>query len=53
MSTAVSEIQALTAAAFSAPDKFEQFCRNGGQPTRRFDWRHTDNWFDERNVPDD
>jgi len=32
MSTATSEIQALTAAAFTAPEKFVQFCQNGGKP---------------------
>ncbi|MBG87843.1 MAG: aldehyde dehydrogenase [Verrucomicrobiales bacterium] len=33
MSTATSEsIQAFTAAAFSTPDKFTEFCANGGKP---------------------
>src|SRR6185295_14886917 len=32
MSTATSEIRALTAAAFRTPEKFTQFCRNGGKP---------------------
>jgi aldehyde dehydrogenase (NAD+) len=32
MATAASEIRALTAAAFRAPEKFTEFCRNGGQP---------------------
>lgn len=32
MATAAAEIQALTAAAFTTPDKFTEFCHNGGQP---------------------
>lgn len=32
MSTTTAEIQAFTAAAFTAPEKFRQFCQNGGQP---------------------
>src|SRR5258708_17427288 len=32
MATAASEIRALTAAAFRAPEKFTEYCRNGGQP---------------------
>lgn len=32
MATVTSEIKALTAAAFHTPDKFTQFCRNGGKP---------------------
>lgn len=32
MSTATSEIRALTAAAFATPAKFTEFCRNGGKP---------------------
>ena len=32
MATAVSDIQAFTAADFSTPDKFSQFCQNGGKP---------------------
>ena len=32
MSTVTTEIRALTAEAFSAPEKFQQFCQNGGQP---------------------
>src|SRR5262245_13445317 len=32
MATATSEIRALTAAAFKTPEKFTQFCRNGGKP---------------------
>ncbi|HEY2250193.1 MAG TPA: aldehyde dehydrogenase family protein [Planctomycetaceae bacterium] len=32
MSTATSEIRALTAAAFRTPEKFTEFCRNGGKP---------------------
>lgn len=29
---AASEIRALTASAFRAPEKFREFCRNGGKP---------------------
>lgn len=32
MSAIPSEIQALTAAAFSTPDKFTKFCQNDGKP---------------------
>jgi aldehyde dehydrogenase (NAD+) len=32
MATALSEIRALTAAAFRTPDKFTEFCRNNGKP---------------------
>src|SRR6185295_5882727 len=32
MATATLEIRALTAAAFRTPEKFTQFCRNGGKP---------------------
>lgn len=32
MSTATTEIRALTAAAFRTPEKFTEFCRNGGKP---------------------
>src|SRR6516165_845433 len=32
MATATSEIRALTAAAFRTPEKFTEFCRNGGKP---------------------
>ena len=32
MATATPEIQALTAAQFTTPEKFTQFCSNGGQP---------------------
>lgn len=32
MATATSEIRALTAAAFRTPEKFNDFCRNGGKP---------------------
>jgi acyl-CoA reductase-like NAD-dependent aldehyde dehydrogenase len=32
MATAAPEIRALTAAAFRTPEKFTQFCRNGGKP---------------------
>jgi acyl-CoA reductase-like NAD-dependent aldehyde dehydrogenase len=32
MATAASEIRALTASAFRTPDKFTEFCRNGGRP---------------------
>lgn len=32
MATAAADIQALTAAAFTTPDKFTQFCHNGGRP---------------------
>ena len=32
MATATSEIRALTAAAFRTPQKFTDFCRNGGKP---------------------
>lgn len=36
MSTATSEIRALTAAAFRTPEKFTEFCRNGGKPLGGF-----------------
>ena len=32
MAVAPAEIQALTAAAFTTPEKFTQFCNNGGKP---------------------
>lgn len=32
MATATSEIRAFTAAAFRTPQKFTDFCRNGGKP---------------------
>ncbi len=32
MATAPAEIQALTAQAFTTPEKFTQFCQNAGQP---------------------
>ena len=32
MATATTEIRPLTAAAFTTPDKFTQFCNNGGKP---------------------
>lgn len=32
MTTATAEIRALTAAAFRTPEKFTEFCRNGGKP---------------------
>src|SRR5262245_37159866 len=32
MATATSEVRALTAAAFRSPEKFTEFCRNGGKP---------------------
>src|SRR6516162_11439484 len=32
MATATLEIRALTAAAFRTPEKFTEFCRNGGKP---------------------
>ena len=32
MSVAQAEIQAFTASAFATPEKFTQFCQNGGQP---------------------
>lgn len=32
MATATSEIRALTASAFRTPEKFLEFCRNGGKP---------------------
>jgi acyl-CoA reductase-like NAD-dependent aldehyde dehydrogenase len=32
MSTVATEIRALTAAAFKTPEKFTQFCQNGGRP---------------------
>jgi len=32
MATAATEIRALTAAAFRTPEKFTEFCRNGGKP---------------------
>jgi len=32
MATETPEIQALTAAAFTAPDAFTEFCQNGGKP---------------------
>ena len=32
MATALSEIRPFTAAAFKTPDKFTQFCQNGGKP---------------------
>lgn len=32
MATVAPEIRALTAAAFKTPDKFTEFCRNGGKP---------------------
>jgi acyl-CoA reductase-like NAD-dependent aldehyde dehydrogenase len=32
MATAAAEIRALTAAAFKTPEKFTEFCRNGGKP---------------------
>ena len=34
MATAATEIRALTASAFRAPQKFVDFCRNGGKPLR-------------------
>lgn len=36
MATASSEIRALTAAAFRTPEKFTEFCRNGGRPLGGF-----------------
>src|SRR6516165_5315839 len=36
MATATSEIRALTAAAFRTPEKFTEFCRNGGKPLGGF-----------------
>jgi aldehyde dehydrogenase (NAD+) len=32
MATATADIRAFTAAAFTTPDKFTQFCHNGGKP---------------------
>ena len=32
MPASASEIRALTASAFTAPEKFREFCRNGGKP---------------------
>src|SRR5689334_1250800 len=32
MATATTEIRALTASAFRTPEKFTEFCRNGGKP---------------------
>lgn len=32
MATTASQIRALTAAAFRTPEKFTEFCRNGGKP---------------------
>ena len=32
MATVASEIRALTASSFRAPEKFVAFCRNGGKP---------------------
>src|SRR6185312_15918808 len=32
MATASLEIRALTAGAFRTPEKFTEFCRNGGKP---------------------
>src|SRR6478752_5172168 len=32
MATATLEIRALTAGAFRTPEKFTEFCRNGGKP---------------------
>jgi len=32
MATATSEIRAFTAATFKTPEKFTQFCNNGGEP---------------------
>src|SRR5262245_64011825 len=32
MATAASKIRALTASAFRTPEKFTEFCRNGGKP---------------------
>src|SRR6516165_7111876 len=32
MATATSKIRALTASAFRTPEKFTEFCRNGGKP---------------------
>lgn len=32
MATATSEIRAFTASAFRTPEKFTEFCRNGGRP---------------------
>ena len=32
MAVAAAEIRALTATAFKTPDKFAEFCRNGGKP---------------------
>ena len=32
MATAAAEIRAFTAAAFQTPEKFTQFCHNGGKP---------------------
>src|SRR5436305_1902941 len=32
MATATPEIRALTAGAFRTPEKFTEFCRNGGNP---------------------
>ena len=32
MSTSTADIRAFTAAAFQTPDKFVQFCHNGGKP---------------------
>ena len=49
MATAPAEIQALTASAFTTPEKFTKFCQNGGKPlggliggerVRRLDERH-------------
>ena len=36
MATAAAEIRAFTAAAFQTPEKFTQFCRNGGKPLGGF-----------------
>src|SRR5215510_5732318 len=36
MATATAEIRALTAAAFRTPEKFTEFCRNGGKPLGGF-----------------
>lgn len=36
MSIAAAEIRALTAAAFRTPEKFTEFCRNGGKPLGGF-----------------
>ena len=35
MATTTSEIRALTASAFRTPEKFTEFCRNGGKPLGR------------------